>query len=127
MNALGFRYVTNIMWCKDTIGLGQYFRGQHEICLFGVMGHVPYKNSDNPKRSCCTESSVIHAKKREHSQKPDGMYAKIENTSWPPYLEVFARVHRHGWDVMGNEAPEPEQAMVRPSYIDDYSLVSAGK
>ena len=32
--ALGFRYVTNLCWVKDRAGLGQYWRGQHELLLF---------------------------------------------------------------------------------------------
>jgi N6-adenosine-specific RNA methylase IME4 len=103
MESLGFRYITNIVWVKDRFGLGQYFRGMHEICLFGVKGNLPYKHKIDPSRSCCTESTVIHAKRTEHSKKPTEMYSKIENTSYPPFLEVFARCRRDGWDVMGNE------------------------
>jgi len=35
MEHWGFKYITNLVWAKNTIGLGFYFRGQHEICLFG--------------------------------------------------------------------------------------------
>ena len=38
IDALGFRYVTNFVWVKDRIGLGQYFRGRHELCLFSTRG-----------------------------------------------------------------------------------------
>jgi N6-adenosine-specific RNA methylase IME4 len=38
MGTLGFKYKTNVVWTKDRIGLGQYFRGQHELLLFGVRG-----------------------------------------------------------------------------------------
>lgn len=113
MEALGFRYITNIVWIKDRIGLGQYFRGQHEICLFGVKGNLPYKFSTTSNRSCCTEPTIIMAKRREHSQKPDEIYKKIEATSYPPYLEVFARIHRKGWDAIGNETPEPTQIKLK--------------
>lgn len=108
MEKLGFRYVTNVVWVKDRFGLGQYFRGQHELCLFGVKGKLPYKPPADPtkKRNCLP--SVINAKRREHSQKPDEMYDYVEKNSYGPYLEVFARRRRPGWDVMGNEAPEEE-------------------
>lgn len=36
MEAWGFRYVTMITWMKDRFGLGQYYRGLTEHCLFGV-------------------------------------------------------------------------------------------
>lgn len=38
MGELGFTYKTNICWAKKRIGLGQYFRGKHELCLFGTYG-----------------------------------------------------------------------------------------
>jgi len=103
MESLGFRYVTNIVWVKDRFGLGQYFRGQHEICLFGVKGKLPYKHKTDSSRSCCVEPTIINAKRKEHSKKPNGMYTKIENTSYPPFIEVFARQRHDGWDAIGNE------------------------
>lgn len=109
MKALGFRYVTNLVWVKDRFGLGQYFRGQHELLLFGVMGKVPYKESDNPTRSRCVIPSVIHAKRRKHSQKPDEQYPIIEATSYSPYLELFARQRREGWDAWGDELDDTIQ------------------
>jgi len=112
MSALGFRYVTNIVWVKDRFGLGQYFRGQHEICLFGVKGHLPYKSQTGVSRSCCTETTVIQAKRTEHSSKPLEMYAKIENTSYEPFIEVFARIRREGWEAMGNQVPDTTQAVL---------------
>lgn len=103
VDALGFRYITNIVWVKDRIGLGQYFRGQHELCLFCVKGNLPYKSKINDNRSCCVYSTVINARRTEHSKKPLEIYNLIENTSYEPFIEVFARSHRNGWDVMGNE------------------------
>lgn len=38
MKELGWRYVTNLAWAKQRIGIGQYLRGAHELCLFGVTG-----------------------------------------------------------------------------------------
>lgn len=37
MKAWGFKYRTMITWKKDRFGIGQYFRGQTEQCLFGLM------------------------------------------------------------------------------------------
>ena len=41
MGAWGFEYRTVITWGKDRFGLGQYFRGQTEQCLFGIRGMLP--------------------------------------------------------------------------------------
>lgn len=96
MKALGFRYVTNLAWVKNHYGLGRYFRGQHELALFGVMG-------DTQMPDVHDISSVISADKREHSEKPDLFYEIVEKVSQPPRLELFARAPRKGWDTWGNE------------------------
>ena len=98
MEDLGFRYITNIVWVKDRFGLGQYFRGQHELMLFGVKGK--FHRNKIPDSSC---ASVIHAKRRKHSQKPVDQYTRVESISAGPYLEMFARSNRDGWDVWGND------------------------
>ena len=51
MEAWGFRYITTITWLKDRIGLGHYFRGLTEHCLFGVRGMVPYRTTEEGKRA----------------------------------------------------------------------------
>lgn len=112
MEALGFTYKTNLAWVKSRntnggitlqIGLGQYFRGAHELLLFGTRGRQPYKRTMGGGR--LTIPSVILAPRTEHSRKPEGQYGIIEAQSYPPYIEAFARSRRDGWDVIGNEAP----------------------
>ena len=100
LEVLGFRYITKLDWAKDRIGLGQYFRGQTESCLFGVRGRLPAKAR--------TESTLIQAARGKHSKKPDDTYRKIEAVSHAPYLEMFAREHREGWSAWGNEVPAHE-------------------
>jgi N6-adenosine-specific RNA methylase IME4 len=98
MQQLGYRYITNIVWVKDRFGLGQYFRGQHELMIFGVRGK--FHRNKIPDRNC---STVIQAKRRAHSQKPDQQYDLIEQISAGPYLELFARTNRPGWNTWGDE------------------------
>ena len=100
MEAWGFRYITMITWAKHKFGLGQYFRGQTEHCLFGVRGRLPYKLEDGKRSSC---STLLVAPKRKHSQKPEEMYELIERVSYMPYLELFARSPRDFWQVYGDE------------------------
>lgn len=101
MRHWGFRYVTTITWQKDRIGLGQYFRGNTEHCLFGVKGNLPYKVSDEGKRLQGTTGFC--AKRGEHSVKPEQMRAMIERVSYEPRVEIFAREEHDGWDCLGNE------------------------
>jgi N6-adenosine-specific RNA methylase IME4 len=103
MEAWGFKYKTMITWHKDRFGLGQYFRGQTEHCLFGVKGMIPYK-TENGKRQQGT--TVFEAPRNKHSQKPIEMIRLIEKVSDREgfnKLEMFARERRQGWDIWGNE------------------------
>ena len=100
IEALGFRYITCITWVKDRIGLGQYYRGMTEHCLFAVKGTVPYKIIDGKRqqgRTMFTEPKTIH------SRKPIKMRTMIEKVSTGPYLELFARQQTKGRTVIGDE------------------------
>jgi len=98
---LGFRYITCITWMKDRVGLGEYYRGITEHCLFAVKGKLPYKHDKAGKRLQGVTGFLEERKK--HSQKPKKMYDMIEKVSYPPFLELFARTKRKGWDVFGNQ------------------------
>ena len=110
MDRLGFKYKTMITWIKiseegkGNIGLGQYFRGVTEHCLFGVKGILPYKiNRDTGKRM--QGRTGFYAPKEKHSKKPIEMRQMIETVSYPPFLEMFARdePERENWSYHGNE------------------------
>jgi N6-adenosine-specific RNA methylase IME4 len=103
---LGFRYITNLVWAKTSFGLGRYFRGQHEICLFATKGRGFSVRTQANNISTLVGGSLI--KPTHHSSKPDEMYELIESRSEGPYLELFARNYRVGWDSMGNQLPEDE-------------------
>jgi N6-adenosine-specific RNA methylase IME4 len=106
MQAWGFRYVSNLVWAKrrqdggpDGRGVGFYFRNVTELILFGVRG----KNV-RTLEAARRQVNLIETRKREHSRKPDEQYALIEACSPGPYLELFARHPRPGWDGWGDEA-----------------------
>jgi N6-adenosine-specific RNA methylase IME4 len=103
MEQWGFEYKTTITWVKDRFGLGQYYRGQTEHCLFGVRGWLPYRTTDAGKRS--QGITAIHAPRTTHSAKPNEMRRMIERVSHAPRLELFARRKTEGWSVWGNELP----------------------
>jgi N6-adenosine-specific RNA methylase IME4 len=108
MKAWGFKYKSNVIWHKirkdggsDGRGVGFYFRNVTEILLFGVRG----KNARTlpPGRS---QVNMMQTRKREHSRKPDEQFDLIQSCSPGPYLEMFARGEREGWDVWGNQADD---------------------
>src|SRR4051812_40785014 len=110
MDAWGFRYISNIIWEKvrkdgepDGRGVGFYFRNVTEILLFGVRGKSA--RTLDPGRS---QVNIIRSRKREHSRKPDEQYKIIEDCSWGPRLELFARGQRNGWVSWGAQAQDYE-------------------
>lgn len=98
LNAWGFVYRTCAIWDKEIIGMGYWFRGQHELLLVGVKGNI-----STPEPSVRI-SSVYQEKRTKHSKKPDYYYEVIEKY-FPngKYLELFARNTRKNWESWGNE------------------------
>ena len=103
MKSWGFTYKTMITWAKHHFGLGYWFRGQTEHLLFGVKGNPRSKFKGKHGATGMSWSTLVYAKRTEHSRKPEIFYKMIEDVSEPPRLELFARRKRPGWDVWGNE------------------------
>jgi len=101
MEAWGFTYKTMITRVKDRMGLGQYYRGLTEHCLFGVRNCLPYKTAPTGIRA--QGVTAFYAPRSIHSRKPAEMREMIERVSHAPRLEFFARSPQQGWDVWGNE------------------------
>ena len=78
-----------------TMGAGYWTRSNSEVCLLATRG--------KPKRINTDVRQGIIAPRREHSRKPDGIHERIERLVAGPYLELFARQQRPGWDCWGNE------------------------
>lgn len=86
---------------RVAVGLGQYLRGAHEICLFGVRG----KGLDPSVRTAHRDvPSVVFGARGRHSAKPESSYEAIERVSKGPRVEFFARSCREGWVSWGNDA-----------------------
>ena len=101
----GFTYRSNLVWVKDKIGTGFYFRGKHELLLLAVKGDgigVPAEADRHP--------SVLLAPRTEHSSKPAEAYQIIERM-YPNRIriELFARGKpREGWKTWGLETTTEE-------------------
>lgn len=100
-----------LTWVKPGLGVGQRFRHTCEFIVFAERGaQLPVTRRDLPTH--------YEWPRGEHSQKPDGSYDLVESVSPGPYLELFARRQRLGWDTWGNEAlnhvdlgQDPEQKL----------------
>jgi N6-adenosine-specific RNA methylase IME4 len=120
MEQLGFDYKTNVGWAKTRAGIGQYFRGKHELILFGVRGDGMHESVYSGRRDIVSwwddtseDDTYIEAEhvkdggKRKHSAKPAVFYDLVEARSKGPYIDMFSRYqHNESWDCWGDEAPE---------------------
>ena len=107
--AWGFEYVTGFPWIKiqgaprrnlwdeyeyrPQFGVGFWVRGCSEPLLVARRGVVSPPVDD--------QIGLISENFR-HSRKPENLYNYAERLPGP-YLELFARRPRAGWDVWGNE------------------------
>ena len=106
-----FKYKTHAIWDKQIIGMGYWFRGQHELLLVGVRGKF------SPPEPKLRYSSVMSYKRGQHSKKPFEVREMIYS-SFPDLnrIELFAREKAAGWDSWGNQISTEEK------YIQDIDL-----
>jgi N6-adenosine-specific RNA methylase IME4 len=96
MKSWGFTYRTEAIWDKEIIGMGYWFRGQHETLMVGTKGNA------SPPEDFARVGSVFRSKRTKHSCKPESVYQWInkafQNLS---KLEMYARKPREGWATWG--------------------------
>lgn len=92
----------NVIWKKTGYGLGTWPRPQHETLVVCPRGSLPFAVRN--LGSVVEASHVYENGARKHSAKPDLFLDLIEQTSPGPYLELFARRARFGWDYWGDES-----------------------
>lgn len=96
LESWGFKYRTSAIWDKEELGMGWFFRIQHEIILIGIKG--------NPKKPNIKERSIFREKRTIHSKKPNCVKDWI-NKAFKDMdkIELFSRQEIYGWDSFGNE------------------------
>lgn len=99
LNDWGFIYRSCAIWDKQKMGMGYYFRIQHEILLIGTKGNIPAPEPSVRPRSVFSISYDGHsAKPHEVAEMIEAMYPEL------PKLEMFCRKPRDGWSVWGNQS-----------------------
>lgn len=102
VRAWGFCPKAELVWVKTAkggglaFGMGRYVRAAHESCIIARRGRA--KVQDRSVRS------VFYAPRRAHSEKPEEFFGIVEKLSPGPYLELFSRRSRPGWECLGLEA-----------------------
>lgn len=107
LHGWGFTYKTQAIWDKQQLGVGYWFRGEHELLYVGVRGDV------HPPEPMARRSSIFRERRREHSRKPDVVRRYIE-AAHPEArkIELFARDGFVGWELWGDETPDNKQTTV---------------
>jgi N6-adenosine-specific RNA methylase IME4 len=88
-------YKATLVWNKEKIGMGAWFRMQCEFCLVGIKGKPYWDNT--------TYRDIINEPRRQHSRKPDAFFDMVDKITLGRKLEYFSREKREGWDVFGND------------------------
>jgi N6-adenosine-specific RNA methylase IME4 len=101
--AWGFKPKTILTWAKMkkngnavSMKAGYWYRSASEHIVFAVRGKQRLLGMPAP-------TVYLIPRIKQHSVKPDFFYELIEKESPGPYLELFARKIRDGWDAWGNE------------------------
>ena len=95
LEAWQFERKSILTWVKGGLGIGYWLRNRTEHCLLAIRGR-PFHQPTN-------ETTVIHARRREHSRKPDEFYEMVDRLCRGRKLDYFSREPRPGWAQCGNE------------------------
>lgn len=112
----GFTPITCVTWCKRGPGVGHYVRNNTEHVLLASRGR-PMTPETKPL------SSWYEWPRGKHSEKPSAFYELVETVSPGPYLELFARRRRLGWDGWGFEYPTESDAL----FDEGNAVLAAGR
>lgn len=94
----GFEYKAQMVWKKDRApGIGWWVKSKHELLFIGALG--------SQLHPAIKFDSVFESPVTTHSKKPELVYEMIEAMYTGPYIELFARNTRPGWESWGNEIP----------------------
>ena len=94
----GFDYKATMVWNKENIGIGYWFRMQCEFCLLAIKG--------NPVWDATDIRDIITEARREHSRKPENFYETVMKHSPRPIGEAFARQKRKGIAIVTGDEKE---------------------
>ena len=106
-SAWGFAPSATLVWCKPANqGLlrGPTFLSNLEFILYCRRG--------SPETLRKIGTRWFTWPRGRHSAKPEAFIDLVEQVSPGPYVELFARRHRLGWDVWGDESANTAQLTI---------------
>jgi N6-adenosine-specific RNA methylase IME4 len=100
--AWGFTPVGEIIWRKPNFGVGRMPRAAHEPVLVCKRGRASFAGPYNVHSVQDWPQTYGANGGKSHTAKPDGLMDLAERVSPGPYLELFSRRPRLGWDSWGH-------------------------
>jgi N6-adenosine-specific RNA methylase IME4 len=100
--AWGFKPKTILTWGKvqsdgsPSMKVGHWFRSATEHVIFATRGSLPRKSTE------AISTLMLWPRIAAHSVKPAAFGDLVEQVSPGPYVELFARQPRLGWDHWGH-------------------------
>jgi len=108
VRAWGFEPKSELVWLKQTdptsgrsrqhFGMGHSVRLAHESCIIATRG--------SPTIQDHSIRSTFEAPVGRHSAKPERFYELVQQLSFGPHVELFARTPRPGWRQYGHDMAE---------------------
>ncbi len=98
----GFEPVQMLTWAKPGLGVGR-FQCNSEHVIVARKG-TRHGNPFGP-----SGGTWFSWPRGRHSEKPAEFFALVERMSPGPYLEMYARTRRPGWNAWGNEVPDEDE------------------
>ena len=106
LKAAGFVGKTMLSWDKERMGTGDWLRGQTEHVIMATKGRPTHKLTNQT-----TVLPMVSEPRRAHSQKPEALYAFIEDLCPGNRVELFSRTDRPNWISWGAEAGSLESEL----------------
>jgi N6-adenosine-specific RNA methylase IME4 len=100
--AWGFQPCGEVIWGLRNPGMGGIMGNGHEPVLIASRGGLSFPKDALPCGVQFWKQPYAHGK--IHSAKPEGFLDWVESVSPGPYLELFARRARFGWDYWGDQS-----------------------
>ena len=136
IKAWGFKYKTiGLYWAKTNkdgsffTGLGFWTRANPEHAYLAYTGdeqgveRLLLATTGQPTRQSKSVKRLLVTPRQEHSRKPDASFSSVEALVAGPYLELFSRAGRPGWDSWGHEAGKFTDTKTESAQGDYWGLV----
>ena len=101
--AWGFEPVTVLTWCKPGLGVGRWRCNTEHVIVARKGSRHGNPFGQGGRHAQATAGTWFRWPRGHHSEKPEAIFDLAQRLSPGPYLEMFARRRRLGWDAWGDE------------------------